>query len=81
MTFPEIRHMLGKLSLPSLEEVCDGTGLTRKERDAIILSIFEHMSVEYIADRLNMSRSTYSRTKHRAMERIRDFLEHKTVNM
>lgn len=81
MTFPEIRHMLRKLSLPSLEEICDGTGLTKKERDAIILSEFDRMSVEHIADRLNMSRSTYSRTKHQAMERIRDFLEHKTVNM
>lgn len=75
MTNKELRRRLKLLSKPSIEKICTETGLTAMEQHIIILSFLESLPTDYISDNLNMSLSTYSRIKKRALTKICDFLD------
>lgn len=75
MTINELRHRLKLLSKPTLEKICEETGLTAVEQHIVMLSFLKSLPVDYISDSLNMSQSTYSRTKKRALTKICDFLD------
>lgn len=76
MDTKDLRRILKTLSRPTLEDICEGTGLTAVERHIVMLSFLERLPVDVAADQLNMSVSTYLRAKRLALTRIRDFLDH-----
>ena len=79
MTINELRHRLKLLSKPTLEKICEETGLTATECHIIIFSFLKEVPAEVLAQNLNMSVSTYTRTKRKALTRICDFLDHNEV--
>lgn len=76
MTNKELRYKLRTLSKPSIDRICKETGLSVVEAHIIMSSFLESVPVEVLAQNLNMSVSTYTRTKRRALSRICDFLDY-----
>lgn len=79
MTNKELRYKLRTLSKPSIDRICKETGLSVVEAHIIMSSFLESVPVEVLAQNLNMSVSTYTRTKRRALTRICDYLDHNEV--
>ena len=79
MTVKGLRHELKQMSKPSIEKICKDTGLTAIECHIIIFSFLKEVPAEVLAQNLNMSVSTYTRTKRKALTRICDFLDHNEV--
>lgn len=79
MTDKELRHKLKTLSKPSIERICEGTGLSDVEAHIIMFSFLKEVPADVLAQNLNMSVSTYTRTKRKALTRICDFLDHNEV--
>ena len=76
MDYKELRRSLKRMSRPTLDEICDETGLTAVERHIVMLSFLERLPLDVAAYQLNMSVSTYLRAKRLALTRICDFLDH-----
>ncbi len=72
-----LNRYLKRLSKPSLSNICESTGLTQIETDIIMLTILEQISLDVVADRLNMSRSALSKRKQLALIKIKDYLDTK----
>ena len=52
--------------------------LTKRQREILDLYFFQNKSVEEIADLLDVNKSTISRTKNRAIDKIKRFLQYYT---
>lgn len=76
MTIQELRRKLRTSCKPTVEELCTDAGLSAVEAQIIILSSLESVPVEVSAQNLNMSVSTYTRTKRRALLKLCDYIDH-----
>ena len=65
------RRYLEGLSRPKLKRLCEIAELTERETELITLYYCDKKSEDYIADYLQMSKSTYHRLKRIQIEKIR----------
>ena len=65
------RDYLRRLPRPKTKKLCQLCGLTEEESRLVTMYYSDKLSEDYIADCLNVSKSTYHRMRKAQIERIR----------
>ena len=75
MNKKELKKTLKNMSRPSLDELCDNTGLTELEKKIVMLAYLKQLPNEIVAYYTNTSASSLGRKKKVILNKICDYID------
>lgn len=77
-TIKEFIKRVKFMSRYELEKLCRDSGMREKEVQGVLMYIYDELSAEVIAEKLNISTSQFYKKKERVAHRLRSYL--KSIN-